>query len=137
MTLPAIYICLDVLAVVLIFFRLNWGEKFKHILIKTHLILWLILLLNLFVADLKGVLLERILVIAFLLTASMTFSFYWRTLRTWQKVYFGVFLFYPIIAAATFLIDRIMFVVVASPLLVAFTLPTTLGFMQIGHDQHK
>ena len=56
---------------------------------------------------------------------STTFALYRQTLKLWQKLYFGFFLFYPIIAAATFLIDRIMFVIVASPLLVTLTVPET------------
>ncbi|MFT3704370.1 MAG: hypothetical protein QM802_18520 [Agriterribacter sp.] len=99
--------------------------KYKKSLIKTHVILLFILLLDIFVVNLKGVWLDRLLVVAFMLTASMTFAHYRRTLRTWQKIYFGFFLFYPIFAAATFLIDRIMFIVVASPVLVTLTVPET------------
>lgn len=125
MTLPAIYICLYLLTVVLFFVKKNWANKYKKLLIKVHAILLLILLLDIFIVNIKGVWLDRLFVIAFLLTASMTFALYRRTLRTWQKIYFGFFLFYPIVAAATFLVDRIMFVVVASPLLVALTVPET------------
>jgi hypothetical protein len=112
------------LTVVLFFVKQNWVDKYKKLLIKAHVILLLILLLDIFVVNIKGVWLDRLFVIAFLLTASMTFALY-RTLRTWQKIYFGFFLFYPIVAAATFLVDRIMFVLVASPLLVALTVPET------------
>jgi hypothetical protein len=113
------------LTVVLFFVKQNWVDKYKKLLIKAHVILLLILLLDIFVVNIKGVWLDRLFVIAFLLTASMTFALYRRTLRTWQKIYFGFFLFYPIVAAATFLVDRIMFVLVASPLLVALTVPET------------
>jgi len=125
MTLPVIYICLYLLTVVLFFVKQNWVDKYKKLLIKAHVILLLILLLDIFVVNIKGVWLDRLFVIAFLLTASMTFALYRRTLRTWQKIYFGFFLFYPIVAAATFLVDRIMFVLVASPLLVTLTVPQT------------
>jgi hypothetical protein len=94
-------------------------------LIKSHIIFFSILLLDIFIVNLKGVWLDRLLVVAFLLTASMTFALYRQTLRTWQKIYFGFFLLYPIVAAATFLMDRIMFVLVASPLLVTLTVPDT------------
>jgi len=125
MTLPVIYICLYLLTVVLFFVKQNWVDKYKKLLIKAHVILLLILLLDIFVVNIKGVWLDRLFVIAFLLTASITFALYRRTLRTWQKIYFGFFLFYPIVAAATFLVDRIMFVLVASPLLVTLTVPQT------------
>jgi hypothetical protein len=125
MTLPVIYICLYLLTVVLFLVKQNWVDKYKKLLIKAHVILLLILLLDIFVVNIKGVWLDRLFVIAFLLTASITFALYRRTLRTWQKIYFGFFLFYPIVAAATFLVDRIMFVLVASPLLVTLTVPQT------------
>ena len=125
MTLPVIYICLYLLTVVLFFVKQNWVDKYKKLLIKAHVILLLILLLDIFIVNIKGVWFDRLFVIAFLLTASMTFALYRRTLRTWQKIYFGFFLFYPIVAAATFLVDRIMFVLVASPLLVTLTVPQT------------
>ncbi len=125
MTLPAIYICLYLLTIVLFFVKQNWAYKYKKLLIKAHLILLFILLLDIFVVNLKGVWLDRLFVVAFLLTASITFALYSRKLRTLQKIYFGFFLFYPIVAAATFLVDRIMFAVVASPLLFALTVPET------------
>lgn len=94
-------------------------------LISAHLVLLLFILFDIFVFNLKGVLLDRIIIVAFLLTASTTFALYRETLKLWQKLYFGFFLFYPIVAALTFLIDRIMFVIVASPLIVSLTIPET------------
>ena len=123
MPLPAIYISLHLLTVVLFFIKKDWSDKYKKGIIAAHLILFLFLLIDIFVINLRGVWLDRFLVLTFLLTASLTFSIYRRTLRTWQKVYFGFFLFYPIAAAATFLIDRIMFFIVASPLLITLTVP--------------
>lgn len=125
MILPAIYICLHLLTVSLFFVKQNRVDKYKMSLIKAHVIFFLILLLDIFIVNLKGVWLDRLLVVVFLLTASMTFALYRQTLRTWQKIYFGFFLLYPIVAAATFLMDRIMFVIVASPLLVTLTVPDT------------
>ena len=125
MTLPYIYICFHLLTVVLLFVNTTWADKYKKSLIKAHVILFLILLLDIFIANLKGVWLDRLLVVAFLLTASMTFALYRRTLRSWQKIYFGFFLVYPIFAVSTFLMDRIFFVLVASPLLVTLTVPET------------
>lgn len=125
MTLPAIYISLHLLTFIVLFIRKNWADKFKMAFITAHLILLLLLVVDIFIINIRGVWLDRLLVVAFLLTASLTFSLYRRTLRTWQKIYFGFFLFYPIAAAATFIIDSIMFVVVVSPLLVTLTVPET------------
>jgi hypothetical protein len=38
-------------------------------------------------------------------------------------VYFGFFVFYPAFAAITFLMDRLFFTIVASPLIVSLTIP--------------
>lgn len=125
MTLPAIYIILHLLTVILIFIKSNWSDKYKRTLVVTHLVFLLFLVLDIFVFNLRGVLLDRLIVVAFLLTASTIFALYRQTLKFWQKLYFGFFLFYPIVAATTFLIDRIVFVVIASPLLVTLTIPET------------
>ena len=111
--------------VVLLIMNKTWADKFKRTLIRAHTIIFLILLLDIFIVNLKGVLLDRLLLVSFLLTASVTFTLYRRTLRTWQKIYFGFFLVYPILAASTFLVDRIFFVIVASPLLATLTIPET------------
>ena len=123
MTLLTIYITLYLLTVVLCFIRRDWADKYKKVLIRPHLVLLLLLTVDLFLINLKGVWLDRLLVIAFLLTASLTFALYRKTLRLWQKVYFGFYVFYPAFAAATFLMDRIMFAIVASPLIVSLTVP--------------
>jgi hypothetical protein len=125
MTLPATYISLHLLTVVVLFLRIDGAGKFKKSLITAHLILLLLLLVDIFIINFRGVWLDRILVVVFLLTASLTFALYRRTLLSWQKVYFGFFLFYPIAAAVIFIIDRIMFVIVAGPLLVTLTVPET------------
>lgn len=125
MILPAIYISLYLLTVILCFIKCEWTNKYKKILINAHLILLLLVAGNSFLINLKGVWLERLIVVTFLLTASATFALNRKTLELWQKIYFGFFLFYPAIAATTFLIDRIMFVVAASPLLVFLIIPET------------
>jgi hypothetical protein len=126
MTLPAIYIILYLLTVILCFIKLKLKLKYKKVLIGAHVILLLILIIDIFVVNLKGVWLERLIVVAFLLTASTTFALYGKTLGLWQKVYFGFFLFYPAIAATTLLMDRLFFAIVASPLLVSLTVPETI-----------
>lgn len=123
MTLLAIYITLHLLAVIFWFIKCDWTIKFKKPLITVHLILFISLMVDVFIINLRGVWLDRLLVVAFLLKASFIFALYRKTLSTWQIIYFGFFIYYPIVAAATYLIDRIMFIVVASPLLATLTIP--------------
>ena len=123
MTLLTIYITLYLLTVVLCFIKRDWTDKYKKILIRTHLILLVLLAVDLFLINLKGIWLDRLLVIAFLLTASLTFALFRKTLRLWQKLYFGFFVFYPAFAATTFLMDRLFFAIVASPIIVSLIVP--------------
>lgn len=123
MILPTIYFSLHFLTVVLLFIKLEQLHKYKNIIIRTNIILFILLLIDIFLINLKGALLDRVLVITFLITGSLSFALYSRSLKPLQKLYFGSFLFYPIIAALTFLIDRIMFIGIASPLLVTLTVP--------------
>lgn len=125
MTLPAIYISLYLLTVVLLFVKGDWALSNKKSMIRVHLILLVLMLLDIFVINLKGVWVDRLIVIAFLLTASATFALYRKTLRLWQKIYFGFFIFYPAIAASTFFMDRLGFAIVASPFLATLTIPET------------
>ncbi|TKK64046.1 hypothetical protein FC093_23400 [Ilyomonas limi] len=111
------------MTVVIYFIKRDGTDKYKKSLISVHLILLLLLTVDIFLINLKGVWLDRLLIVAFLFTASLTFALYRKTLRLWQKLYFGFYVFYPAFAAATFLIDRIMFAIVASPLIVSLTIP--------------
>ncbi len=111
------------MTLILFFIKKDWPEKYKKAIFQTHLISFICLLLDIFVISLRGAWSNKLIAITFLLTASLTFALYRRTLGSWQKVYFGFFLFYPIIAAATFVIDRIMFLVLAGPLLFSLYVP--------------
>ena len=113
------------MTIVLCFMNHECALKYKNILISAHVILLLLLVVDIFLVNLKGVWADRLIVVGFLLTASGIFALYKKTFRLLQKIYFGFFLFYPVIAATTFLMDRIMFVVVASPLIVSLTIPAT------------
>lgn len=125
MTLATIYISLYLLTVILCFIKRDWTLKYRKFLVTAHLIFLLLLLADVFAINLRGVWYDRLIVVVFLLTASATFALYRKTLQLWQKIYFGFFLIYPFVAAMIFLIDRIMFLVVASPLLVSLTIPET------------
>lgn len=125
MILPAIYIILYFSTVALFFVKGDRITKFKKGLITAHVSFLILLLLDiLLINSFKGVWFDRLIVISFLLTASAIFPLYRKTLPLWQKIYFGIFLLYPATAALTFFIDKIMFVIVASPLIATLTVPT-------------
>jgi hypothetical protein len=123
--LPTIYISLLLLTAFLYFMKNEWASKYKKVLINVHLVLFLLIILNLSVFNLRGVWLERIIVITFLLTGAGIFALYRKTLNLWKKIYFGFFLFYPLIAPITFFIDRIMFVLALSPFILTMLIPET------------
>lgn len=125
MMLPAIFISFYLLTVVLCFIKRDWRLRYKKILIGTHLFLFLLILVTIFLINFRGAWFERLCGIAFLVTGSATFALYRTTLRFWQKIYFGCFAFYPFAAAVTFIIDRILFVIIASPLLITLVAPKT------------
>lgn len=121
--LPTIYISVLLLTAFLCFIKNEWPSKYKKVLISVHLVLFLLIILNLSVFNLRGVWLERINVITFLLTGAGIFALYRKTLHLWKKIYFGFYLFYPLIAPITFFIDRIMFVLALSPFIVTMLIP--------------
>lgn len=128
MTLSIIYIGLFILTIVLFFVKRDWTIKYKKWLTFGHITSLLILSVDIFLitklnSSFKTIWVDRIIAISFLISGAMTFALYSKTLKWWTKVYFGVFFIYPAIAALTFLIDRIFFVIVASPLIVTLLSP--------------
>ncbi len=128
MTLPIIYIGLFISTIVLFFVKMDWTIKYKRWLTYAHIILILILSVDIFLitkfnSSFRTIWVDRLFAIGFLISGAMIFAVYFKTLKWWSKVYFGIFFFYPVIAALTFLIDRIFFVIVASPLIVTLLSP--------------
>ena len=128
MTLPIIYIGLFILTIVLFFVKKDWTIKYKKWLTYGHITSLLILSVDIFLitkfnSSFKTIWVDRLIAISFLISGAMTFALYRKTFKWWTKIYFGVFFFYPAIAAFTFLIDRIFFVIVASPLIVTLLSP--------------
>lgn len=109
----------------LFFIGRTWPAKYRKSLIVVHLVSMVFVLVDIFIFNLRGVLVERIIFVLLLLSASLIFASYRKTLNIWQKLYFGFFLNYPLIAGVTYFIDKIMFMIVASPLIVALTIPAT------------
>ena len=128
MTLPIIYISLFILAIGLFFVKKDWTIKYKKWLTIGHLVTFLFLSFDFYLitkhnSSFKTICADRFFVIVFLLSGAMTFALYRKTLKWWTKIYFGIFFFYPAFAAFTFLIDRILFVIAASPLIVTLLSP--------------
>lgn len=133
MTLTAIYIGLYLVTVVLCFLQIDPKSKYKKALVSAHLIFLVSLIADFLIFNLRGIWADRLILVAFLLTASTIFALFRKTLGTWQKLYFGLFLFYPAIAAITFLVDRIMFAVIASPLIISLAVPE----IRFSNDQYE
>ncbi len=125
MILIVTYTILQLLLTILLFIKKDISNLHKKKLIKTHFLLLMILIIDLSFIHSKGVWTDRILFLAFLLSASAIFALYYRKLKTWPKLYFGFFLIYPIFAATTFFMDRLMFVLFASPFLIPLSVPET------------
>ena len=125
LVLPVVYLSLFLLTIVLCFAENNWAHKFKKTGINIHLTLFIVFILDLSVFNFNGLWLDRIIVIAFLLSGSATFSLYRKSLQLWKKVYFGLFVFYPLIAPLVFFIDRIAFILAISPFLATLIVPET------------
>ena len=130
MTIPIIYISLFILTIVLFFVKKDWTIKYKKTLTYAHLTSLLILsvdilLITKFKSSFRTIWADRVFAIGLLISGAMIFAFYRKTFKWWTKIYFGVFFFYPVIAALTFLGDRIFFILVASPLLATLISPST------------
>jgi hypothetical protein len=125
MLLPTIYISLLLVAVILYFMNSGWALKYKKALLALHFVLLLLVILDLSVFNLRGFWLDRLLVIVFMLTGSAIFALYRNTLQLWKKIYFGLFLFYPLLAPLTFFIDRIAFILALSPFIATLMVPET------------
>ena len=106
--LPTIYLSLLLLTVVMCFMKNEWAMEYKRKLININLILLLLIVVDLSIFNLRGMLLDRLIFIAFLVTASVIFAFYRKTLQSWQKIYYGLFIFYPLLSPLTFFMDRIL-----------------------------
>jgi len=128
MTLPIIYIGFYILTIGLFFVQIEWIIKYKKWLTIGHVLSLLFLsvdfcLIAKYNSSYKTIWADRLFAISFLLSGALTFALYRRTQTWWTKIYFGVFFFYPAFAALTFLIDRIFFVIAASPLIVTLLSP--------------
>jgi hypothetical protein len=118
-----------VTTLVLTFVKRDWPTTLKKVLAGGHIAFALltviqVILLTTSGLTFRGVYFDRIIFWGLFISGGLFFAlFRGKTFLIW--IYFGTYLFYPIIAATTFLIDRIMFVLFASPFLVSIMLPET------------
>jgi len=129
MTIAIIYIGLFILTVSLYFVKKEWNLRYKKWLLFGHFVALTILLADIysmiyFSSSLRTVWLDRIIALLFFSSGALTFVLYRKTIKPLTKIYFGLFFFYPLFAPLTFLIDRIFFALVASPLIVSLVTPT-------------
>jgi len=64
-----------------------------------------------------------VVAIIFFISGALVFALNKKKLNLWAKVYFGTFFFYPLVVPFTFLIDRLFFFIVASPLIGILSIP--------------
>ena len=114
---------------VLNFVKKDWPTTLRKVLVRGHIIfagltVIQVILLTTSRLTFRGVYFDRVIFWGLFITGGLFFALFKGQTRL-TKLYFGTYLLYPIIAATTFLIDRIMFVLFASPFLVSLILPET------------
>lgn len=117
------------LTMILNFIKRDWPTIIKKCLVFGHVIFAGLMVIDIVLfltieRTFRGIYSDRLIFWGLFITGGLFFAlFKGKGLLT--KIYFGTYLFYPIIAMATFLVDRIMFVLIASPILVSVILPET------------
>lgn len=128
MIAATIYIVFFLAAVILNFVKKDFAIKYKNALISIHIFSLLILFVDIFLiikysVSYKGIWVDRIFAIIFLISGVSIFSLYRKRLRLWLKIYYSFFFFYPIMLPVAYLADKILFVIVSSPLFVTLNTP--------------
>jgi hypothetical protein len=114
---------------VLNFVKKDWPTTLKKVLVLGHIVFALLTVIQVILLTTKeltfrGVYFDRIIFWGLFISGGLFFALF-KGKTVLARIYFGTYLFYPIIAATTFLIDRIMFVLFASPFLVSLIIPET------------
>ena len=128
MTLTIIFIGLFIFASTFLFVKIISNNKLKKWLTISHLILLIILLFDLFLlikynTSFKTIWVDRLIIIAFIISGALIFTLFRKSLNWMSKIYFGAFFIYPIFAALTFLIDRLLFILFAFPIVMTLICP--------------
>jgi hypothetical protein len=129
MVIPIILGLIYTSTLVLNFIKKDWPPIIKKYLVIGHvifagLIIIDIVLLSTTGSTFRGIYFDRLIIWGLLITGGLFFALF-KGKGLLAKIYFGAYLFYPVVAMATFLIDRIMFVLIASPILVSVMVPET------------
>ncbi len=122
MFLIIIYIVLFLMSVLLFYVNNRLFFKYKRYLVRIHLISFVLLLINVvlvigFESSFKTFWFNRLALLCFLISGAFIFAIGQGHSKLRDKFYFGFFFFYPIFTALTMMMDRIFFVLVASPFL--------------------
>ena len=111
------------------FIERDWPTTIKTVLVAGHITFASLTAIQIFLLTtngltFRGIYFDRIVFWGLFISGGLFFAlFKGNTLSI--KIYYGTYLYYPIIALASFLLDRIMFVLFASPFLISLTLPET------------
>lgn len=106
----------------------NWLHTFRKRVIILHFGFFALLLVDLLLVltterDFRGVYSDRIVFWGLLLSGALLFFCVRKKGNLALRIYSGVYAFYPILAMATILIDRLFFVIVAGPILASVIIP--------------
>lgn len=102
--------------------------KYKKYLVRIHVISVALLLVNVvliigFESSFRTFWFDRLVLLCFLLSGTFIFAIGRNHLKLRDKLYFGFFFFYPFVVVLASVMDRIFFVLVASPFLWVSTTP--------------
>ncbi|WP_333820670.1 hypothetical protein [Ohtaekwangia sp.] len=128
MVLAVLYAVILVGIIISSFFTNSWADRYERNLIAGHCISGLIFFLDaclVAIADtsLRTAWIDHFIGMVFLLTGAMIFAFYRRKLPLISKIYFGAYIYYPLIVPLAVLADRIFALLVAAPLLAVLLYP--------------
>lgn len=129
MAIPILLGVIYLTTLILYFTRKEWPVKLKLWLVNGHIIflgLIAIQIILFLTKDLtfRGIIFDRFIFWGLFTSGSLYCALYKGKLF-FSKFYFGFYLFYPILALSTYLFDKLLFIVAASPFLVLLNPPKT------------
>ena len=127
MLLPIAFGFLYLVILIFSLVRKEWRKFLKRWTLVIHFAIWglaVVDILLMWTNDLsfRGVYADRIIVLGLILSGGLSYSLFKHSSIA-TRAYFGAFLYYPIVAAATFFVDRIFFVIISGPILMSLLIP--------------
>lgn len=118
---------LYLLMLILSFAKWNSPKFFKRSMLVAHFVFWGLIAVEMLMIStddfsFRGVYADRIIVLGLILSGGLSYSLFKHSSIA-TRAYFGAFLYYPIVAAATFFVDRIFFVIISGPILMSLLIP--------------